>query len=299
VGAVLAISLGAGGIGITHATTSSGEKPVFKPIEPCRLADLRPAPFQVGPRSAALGPAETYTLSGWGAVGECTLPTGTTGLALNVTAVGATKDTFLTFFPASATRPNASNLNPSPGQPPTPNAVNIDIDAAGQFSVYNLDGNVNVIIDVVGVYDDHNHDDRYYTEAEVNAAVAAAKSVSAYAGGDQTVTLSTTDAVVRSVSITAPVDGKVIVNSSGYMWLASGTDVIARCSLTTGTILDPAAFQYVNMQGEVSPESDVISGTRGFNVTAGQVLTVNLVCDEFSGQAFVSDTWIAAIFTPN
>jgi hypothetical protein len=169
VGAVLAITLGAGGIGITHATTSSGEKPVFKPIEPCRLADLRPAPFQVGPRPAPLAPNETYTLSGWGAVGECTLPTGTTGLALNVTAVGATKDTFLTFFPAASTRPNASNLNPSPGQPPTPNAVNIDIDAAGQFSVYNLDGNVNVIIDVVGVYDDHNHDDRYYTEAEVDS----------------------------------------------------------------------------------------------------------------------------------
>jgi hypothetical protein len=169
VGAVLAISLGAGGIGITHATTSSGEKPIYLPKEPCRIADLRPAPFQVGPRSAALGPAETYTLSGWGAVGECTLPTGTTGLALNVTAVGATQDTFLTFFPATATRPNASNLNPSPGQPPIPNAVNVDLDAAGEFSVYNLQGNVNVIIDVVGVYDDHNHDDRYYTEAEIDA----------------------------------------------------------------------------------------------------------------------------------
>jgi hypothetical protein len=182
VGAVLAISLGAGGIGITHATTSSGEKPIFIPIEPCRLADLRPAPFQVGPRPAPLGPNETYNLSGWGAVGECTLPTGTTGLALNVTAVGATQDTFLTFFPAGATRPNASNLNPSPGQPPTPNAVNIDLNGAGQFSVYNLQGSVHVIIDVVGVYDDHNHDDRYYTEAEVDsktmfAAVDAAATL--------------------------------------------------------------------------------------------------------------------------
>jgi hypothetical protein len=202
-------------------------------------------------------------------------------------------------FPAASTRPNASNLNPSPGQPPTPNAVNIDIDAAGQFSVYNLQGNVNVIIDVVGVYDDHNHDDRYYTEAEVDAAIAAAKSVSAYTGGEQSMGLSTTDAVVRSVSITAPVDGKVIVNSSGYITLASGTDVIARCSLTTGTILDNVAFQYVNLQTEDPSESDVISGTRGFDVTAGQVLTVNLVCDEFTGQANVSDTWITAIFTPN
>lgn len=205
VGAVLAISLGAGGIGITHATTSSGEKPVFLPIEPCRLADLRPAPFQVGPRSAPLGPAETYTLSGWGAVGECTLPTGTTGLALNVTAVGATQNTFLTFFPASATRPNASNLNPSPGQPPTPNAVNIDIDGAGQFSVYNLQGSVNVIIDVVGVYDDHNHDDRYYTEAEIDsktmfATVAPANAAAAIVRGEGAV--STTRLATGAFSVT-------------------------------------------------------------------------------------------------
>jgi hypothetical protein len=168
VGAAVAVSLGAGGIGITHATTSSGEKPIYKPIEPCRLADLRPAPFTVGARTAPLGPDEEYTLSGWGAVGDCALPNDTTGLALNVTAVDASQGTFLTFFPADATRPNASNLNPSPGQPPTPNAVNVDLDAAGEFKVFNRFGNVNVIIDVVGLYDDHNHDDRYYTEDEVD-----------------------------------------------------------------------------------------------------------------------------------
>ncbi len=165
IGAAVAVSLGAGGIGISQATTSSGERPIYVPIEPCRLADTRPA-FQVGPRSAPLGPNETYPLAGWGKVGGCNLPGGTTGLSLNVTAVDPTLATFLTLFPASSTLPNASHLNPMPGQPPTPNAVNVDLDGAGLFSIYNLQGSVHVIIDVVGYFDHHIHDDRYYTEAE-------------------------------------------------------------------------------------------------------------------------------------
>ena len=58
-----------------------------------------------------------------GAAGECDVPATATGLVLNVTAVGATLPTFLTVYPAGAERPNASSLNPSPGQPPVPNAV--------------------------------------------------------------------------------------------------------------------------------------------------------------------------------
>ncbi|MDJ0770914.1 MAG: hypothetical protein QNJ12_19125 [Ilumatobacter sp.] len=179
IGAAVAVTLGAGGIGITEATTGTGERPIYVPIEPCRLADLRPAPDTVGPRSAALGPAEVYKLSGWGDVGNCMLPNGTTGLSLNVTAVGQTELTFITFYPGSGSLPLASHLNPSPGEPPTPNAVNVDLDAAGEFNVYNLQGNVSVIIDVVGYYDHHHHDDRYYTEsetytkAEVDAAIGA------------------------------------------------------------------------------------------------------------------------------
>lgn len=171
VGAAVAVSLGAGGIGISSAMISSGEKPVYKPIEPCRLADLRPAPNTVGPRSTPLGPNETFTWDGWGTIGNCTLPSGTAGLALNVTAVNASQPTDLRFFPAGSALPTASNLNPVPGQPPTPNAVNVDLSDAGEFSVLNRFGSVNVLIDVVGYYEDHNHDDRYYPRADVDSAL--------------------------------------------------------------------------------------------------------------------------------
>jgi hypothetical protein len=167
VGAAIAVSVGAGGVGIGYATTSSGERPIYVPIEPCRLADTRPE-FQVGPRSTPIGADETYQRPGWGSVGDCTLPSGTTGLSLNVTAVDPTLPTFITLFPGTSTLPNASHLNPAPGQPPTPNAVNVDLDGAGKFNVYNLQGTVDVIIDVVGYYDDHDHDDRYYQKSEID-----------------------------------------------------------------------------------------------------------------------------------
>lgn len=170
IGAAVAMSLGAGGIGISQATTSSGEMPIYVPITPCRLADTRPE-FQVGPRTSPLGPSETYTLAAWGTVGQCSLTGAPTALSLNVTADSPTLATFLTLFPAASSLPNASHLNPTPGQPPTPNAVNVDLDASGEFNIYNLRGSVHVIVDVVGYYDHHTHDGRYYTESEVNAAL--------------------------------------------------------------------------------------------------------------------------------
>lgn len=174
VGAAVAIALGAGGIGMTHATTSSGDRPIFTAIEPCRLVDLRPE-FQVGSRPSPLGAGETFTIAGWGDVGDCELPSGTSALSLNVTAVGATQPTFLQFFPAGTDRPTrGSNLNPVPGAAPTPNAVNVALSDTGDFSVYNLQGSVDLIVDVVGLYDHHDHDDRYYTKPKTDSNIAAA-----------------------------------------------------------------------------------------------------------------------------
>jgi hypothetical protein len=70
-------------------------------------------------------------------------------------------------FPADAPLPNASNLNWSAGQAPTPNAVTVDLSADGNVNVFNERGTVNVIIDIAGYYDDHNHDDRYVPQGEI------------------------------------------------------------------------------------------------------------------------------------
>lgn len=161
VGAAVAVSIGGGGIGLVHATVDSGERPVLVPLdEPCRLTDTRPD-TQVGPRNTPIGADETYTIDAWGLVGECDLTAEATALATNVTAVNATQQTNLRFFGGTGPVPNAANMNPGPGQPPAPNAVTVDLDDAGQFSVFNKFGTVDVVIDVIGHYEHHNHDDAY------------------------------------------------------------------------------------------------------------------------------------------
>jgi len=179
IGAAIAVALGGGGLGLVGATSPS-DAVAFVPITPCRVIDTRPA-TQVGPRSAPLAADDTHTVdavSDTDAAGDCAglIPSSAVAVSMNVTAVGATEPTFLTIWEADVARPLASSLNPSPGQPPTPNAVTTDLNADGEFSIYNLAGSVHVLADVNGYYADHHHDDRYYTEAEVDAAIAAASA---------------------------------------------------------------------------------------------------------------------------
>jgi hypothetical protein len=119
------------------------------PITPCRLIDTR-VEFRVGAFDA-FGADETKTIVAHGTNGKCVIPTDAVGLSLNVTALGATQPSFLTIWP-DGSRPDASSLNPVPGQPPIPNAVVTNLSAVGEFRIYNLDGSVQVIVDVNGYY---------------------------------------------------------------------------------------------------------------------------------------------------
>ena len=131
------------------------------PITPCRLLDTRPGADNVGPRSTPIGAGEEYVVQARGVQGDCDLPAGASGIVTNVTAVGASSKTNVRLYPAGAATPTTSNLNPSPGERPTPNAVTTDLDAAGEFAIFNSRGTVDLFVDVVGYYEDHNHDDRY------------------------------------------------------------------------------------------------------------------------------------------
>ncbi len=158
VGAAVAVCLGAGGLGVVNAAIDKDDAAVFKPITPCRMADTRPGIDNVGPRSTPITGTEEYTLNAWGAIGDCTaadLPDGITALSLNVTALNPTTNSFVALYPGGVVRPQISNLNPGPAVTrPLPNAVTVDLNAVGDFTVYNHAGTVDVIIDVVGVYDD-------------------------------------------------------------------------------------------------------------------------------------------------
>lgn len=221
VGAAVAVSLGAGGVSLVGASIDSGDKPVTVFLDgPCRMRDTR-ATKGVGGRTTPLGAGETYSVPGTGPSGECNVPAGAVGLVTNVTAVGATADTNLRLFPTGGTLPGTSSMNPRPGAAPTPNSVTVGLNGSGEFSVYNAKGTVDVIIDVAAYLVDHTHDDRYYTEDEIDALLAGITAgtgaayenviVVAKSGGDFT----SVTAAMNSISDAS--------SSSRYLvWVAPG-----------------------------------------------------------------------------
>lgn len=169
-------AVGLGGYNLASADIEEGDRPVFVPITPCRLLDTRAA-ATVGVRDTPLGAMETETVLAHGENGRCTgdseIPTDAVGLSMNVVAALPTERTFLTFW-GEGPNPGTANLNPEPGQAPTPNAVNTPLSPSGEFFLFNNAGDVEVIIDVNGYYANHNHDDRYTTQADVNNVVEEA-----------------------------------------------------------------------------------------------------------------------------
>jgi hypothetical protein len=129
----------------------------FVPTAGCRLVDTRPAPNNVGVRSAPLGAGDVFEVTVYGANGDCSgplaIPTDAVAVALNITAVNATATSNIRVYPANLTEvPTLSNLYVTAGAPPTPNKVDVQLSPDGKIRVYNFRGTVNIFIDVVGFY---------------------------------------------------------------------------------------------------------------------------------------------------
>jgi len=137
--------------------------------------------------------------------------------------------------------------------------------------------------------------DNSLTAADLNDEAGAD-----FASGDQTVALTGADATVRSVTITAPTTGRVIVSASGFFQFGSGAVVDnGQCSITTGTALDDthlisAAEANAGFNHTLTMP---FGATRGFEVAAGST-AFNLVCNQLSGAVTVNDTSLTVIFVP-
>lgn len=155
IGAAIAVSLGGGiTLGAHAAGGGGGGGNTYTPITPCRLMDTRGGDNTVGTRNAPIGAGESHVATVHGTNGNCTIPTNATGIATNTTVLNGTSASFLTLYPANASRPLASNLNWTAGQPATPNQVTVGLSPDGRIRIYNDRGTVNVIIDIVGIYTD-------------------------------------------------------------------------------------------------------------------------------------------------
>lgn len=258
-GAAVAVAIGGGGIGLVGATSPS-DATAFVAITPCRVVDTRPAAdFNTGPKATPLGPGEKHTVNTTtGDTGQCSgIPTSARAVALNVTALGATLPTFLVVWPTGADRPDASNLNPAPGSPPVPNAVTTGLDANGRFDIFNRQGNVDVIADIVGYYVDHDHDDRYYTQAQVETKISDAVAPRA---------------IAADVYNKTETDARIATATGGK---ANAADVYLKGDVYTKAEVDSEITAAVGLKLAISPAAFIgrYSGT-GYEIGSGGQLAV-------------------------
>ncbi len=124
--------------------TTSG---LYTPLVPSRA-------FGTLTIGGAIGAGVTQAVAVAGASATDEVPATASAVVLNVTAAHATAPSFLTVFPAGVTRPFASNLNFGAQAPlqAIANRVTVGVGTGGEIDVYNLQGTVNVDVDVDGYY---------------------------------------------------------------------------------------------------------------------------------------------------
>jgi len=113
---------------------------------PSRILDTRNG---TGAAKAPVGAGQSIALQVAG-VGQVP-STGVTAVVLNVTAVSATKNSYLTVYPDGESTPTASNLNFAANQT-VPNLVIVPLGADGKVRFFNDTGDVEVIADIFGWY---------------------------------------------------------------------------------------------------------------------------------------------------
>jgi hypothetical protein len=136
---------------LSGADSSSDLRSVLVPVSPARLLDTRPNSATVDglfQGVGRLGPGQALKL---GVAGRGGVPANATAVVMNITAIDPTAATFLTLWPFGQPQPLASSLNPTPGQPPTPNLVTIGL-GGGAVNIYNLSGSVDIVADVTGYF---------------------------------------------------------------------------------------------------------------------------------------------------
>ncbi len=273
------------------ADVSSGDRPVLIQITPCRLADTRPAPNNVGPRLGKLGPAETVTFDVQHASTECTglIPIDAIGLSMNVTALNATSNSFFTIWP-SGPRPLASSLNPAPGEPPTPNGVATPTDG-GRFQVYNNRGNSDMLIDINGYYVNHDHDDLYNAGGGPETTSVGAAAFDAWEGAFSWQKDLAPGAATGGAWITgSPHGGGAIPGLAAPVQLPDGATVTG----VTAFFTDTSAISSLNFQlrceefdggvkivAQGDSVSGAASGEKAMTITPANAVVDNSTCSYF------------------
>ena len=269
IGAACAVTLGGGTFGIVQASVSSGDRAIYVPISPVRVLDTR---SDVG--VATVQDATPALLTVTGSIATTTgqqnvVPTGASSVVINVTAINPPSDGFVSLRPGDATgAPSVSTLNVTVGGT-FPNGATITLPttggSAGQIQIWfeayaATGGTTDLLIDVVGYYANHNHDDRYYTETEVDTALtnkADVTSLLAPIAPSLPVTIDSTGNVGAHTSITIGTNGNPIISYHDYTY---GDLKIAACNNPTCTT---STITTIDSAGNVGRDTSITIGTNG------------------------------------
>jgi hypothetical protein len=202
--------------------------------------------------------------------GQGGVPADASSVVVNVTAVDGASSGFLTVWPCSGTRPEASNVNFDAGEN-TPNLVVSKLDAAGRMCVY-TSAAVDVLIDIsgyfpasssyVGITPDRKLDTRKTTKVKANGQTFVKVTGAAVGGGGAVA--DSAAAVVLNLTATGT-DGGGFVTS----W-PCGTDLPLASSLNFEAGRDRAnlVIAKVGTDGKVclfsSAQTDLIADVAGY-----------------------------------
>ena len=193
IGAACAVALCGGGYGVVRAVVDSGERAIYVPIEPNRVLDTRSG---AAVNNSSLKLDVEGTITPVDGTARVVVPDDASAVAINVTVTeGQKRDGYgyVTTYPctsASDAPPNASSLNFENGVD-IANALNVTTSENGSICLY-VWGTADLIVDVVGYYADHNHDelyprwsDLYSSIQEVEQAMQTRPAPQSYLQGEE------------------------------------------------------------------------------------------------------------------
>lgn len=136
-----------GALAATSAIAQTGPYQ-FYAVAPCRVVDTRNPVSTNGGPIFGQGTTRSFAIRG-----NCGVPAAAKAVSLNVTITGATTSSFLTLWPSGGARPNVSTIDFAQTDVALANGAIVGLStSASDLSVFNVDGNVHVIIDVTGYF---------------------------------------------------------------------------------------------------------------------------------------------------
>lgn len=183
-------------------------------VTPTRLVDTRTTFDSIGPRQRVDLPV----------AGRAGVPANATAVVLNVTAVHASNLTHLRAWPAGQTMPDISVLNTGPGLTQA-GLVTVGVGGQGRISLYNADGDLHYVVDVLGHYTADLTSSARYTSLDAPRRVLSTMSGPRLPGGSTRVVdvaaqlgvpAASVGAVMANVTVAGPLgEGNVVAHGGG------------------------------------------------------------------------------------